>query len=494
MTFRKGIWLPILLLAFPLIVIGLLAIRSLSYEVQSLDAERSSLAGDYLRQTEQHYGLALGQAMAETQSHIADLAATLDVDGLRSFMLTGNVDFIAVYAGSTRLFPPESSEAQFITEHEELRLLAPYLAKVAEIPSGGTIYVSTITGPALLHCQAAEEMRKVCALMGTQSLLQILTKAGQDHGQNNWSITLIDPEGRRFPGAAPLGNAAPIAVLPLAEPLTGWNLQAQAITTDNPSWRWLSVVAIVVPLTISWLFLVGTMLRNHRTQMAEIEHRAQIAAQFSHELRTPLTNLGLYTDLIDRKAGDNHAIKTYCAIIMAEINRLGLLTENAISFAKGQVPADWGMETAIPDHVVQGVITNFAPMLDAAQCPVVFKGQAPLACGFNRAALERILINLLDNACKYAPNNPIDVNTQQTDTILHLIVRDYGPGIAAEKSQQMFKPLMRGDHPGQPGFGLGLAVVQQLASASGGMALVEAAQPGARFVVTLKIKDLSCVS
>lgn len=494
MIFRKGILAPVLLLALPLIVIGLLAVRSLSFEVQSLDAERTAIAGDHLRQTGQRYGAALMQAMAETQARIAAAAANLDVDSLRSLMLAGKVDFITVFAGTTRLFPSESSDAQFISEHEELRLLAPYLTKVADIPPGGSIYVSTVTGPALLHCQAAGTARKVCALMGTPSLLQTLERVGQEHPEKGWSIILIDPEGRAFPDAAPFANDPPIAVLPLTEPLTGWHLEARAITADTPSWRWLSLMAIVAPLTISWLFLVWTVMRRHQAQMAESERRAEIAAQFSHELRTPLTNLGLYTDLIDRKAGENQAIKGYCAIITAEINRLGLLTENAISFAKGQIPTDWGMENAVPDQVVQTVITNFAPLLDAAKCPVIFHGQAPSACRFNRAALDRIVINLLDNAGKYAPDGPIEVTTQHEGAILRLTVRDYGPGIAADQCLQIFKPLVRGNHPGQPGFGLGLAVVQQLAAASGGTALVEAAQPGARFVVTLKIKDSRCAS
>ena len=96
---------------------------------------------------------------------------------------------------------------------------------------------------------------------------------------------------------------------------------------------------------------------------------------------------------------------------------------------------------------------------------------------------ERILINLLDNACKYAPG-PIKVATRQDAHIISLSVRDFGNGF-----DEAFKAKVDATHKGagaKDGFGLGLAIVRDLAEANGGKITVENLNPGARVTVTMK--------
>ena len=66
-------------------------------------------------------------------------------------------------------------------------------------------------------------------------------------------------------------------------------------------------------------------------------------------------------------------------------------------------------------------------------------------------------------------------------------VTDHGPGIAPKDAEQIFEPLERGSGAAVAGFGLGLAAVRTLAQQNGGACWVEAAQPGARFVVIMKV-------
>jgi two-component system osmolarity sensor histidine kinase EnvZ len=85
-------------------------------------------------------------------------------------------------------------------------------------------------------------------------------------------------------------------------------------------------------------------------------------------------------------------------------------------------------------------------------------------------ALQRVLVNLLQNAQRYAPGKPLDLVAKLEDGVLHIGVLDRGPGIAAEKIEAMFEPFARLEHSRSPatgGAGLGLAIVRALARANG---------------------------
>jgi K+-sensing histidine kinase KdpD len=115
----------------------------------------------------------------------------------------------------------------------------------------------------------------------------------------------------------------------------------------------------------------------------------------------------------------------------------------------------------------------------------------------DRAALEQILVNLLDNARKYAKSYPIRLTSRQENNRLVLTVRDWGPAFHKTDISGIFSHFTRGklnsisstDQPNpkqvEEGFGLGLAVCKELAEANNGSISVEFADPGARFTVTL---------
>ena len=81
------------------------------------------------------------------------------------------------------------------------------------------------------------------------------------------------------------------------------------------------------------------------------------------------------------------------------------------------------------------------------------------------ALLEIALLNLIDNACKYSPENePIGISYRQRGTQIGIAVWDKGPGIPPEQYAEVFKPYVRtGDTLNRPGFGLGLAFVAHIA-------------------------------
>lgn len=109
-------------------------------------------------------------------------------------------------------------------------------------------------------------------------------------------------------------------------------------------------------------------------------------------------------------------------------------------------------------------------------------------------AVEQILFNLVDNACKYAAHaakKEIEVTvTCQRDKLL-LCVRDFGPGISATGRKKLFRPFSKSVHDAAhsaPGVGLGLALCERLARDLGGRLQFQPADPGCIFCLQLPLK------
>jgi signal transduction histidine kinase len=110
-----------------------------------------------------------------------------------------------------------------------------------------------------------------------------------------------------------------------------------------------------------------------------------------------------------------------------------------------------------------------------------------LAAPVHPDSLRQIVINLLDNATKYAGDGPVTVRARLVDGRARLEVEDMGPGIAAADRARVWEPYVRLQRsPAVAGSGIGLAVVRELTAAHGGACWVEEGTAGgARFVVEL---------
>jgi signal transduction histidine kinase len=83
----------------------------------------------------------------------------------------------------------------------------------------------------------------------------------------------------------------------------------------------------------------------------------------------------------------------------------------------------------------------------------------------NSDRLRQCIINVLENASKYSPEDaPIDLSVTSDDCNIYFDVQDYGPGISQEDQRTIFKPFQRGksDLNDVPGGGIGLALVHQI--------------------------------
>jgi len=110
----------------------------------------------------------------------------------------------------------------------------------------------------------------------------------------------------------------------------------------------------------------------------------------------------------------------------------------------------------------------------------------------NVSAVEQVLFNLVDNACKYAvdaEDKRIHLDCRMDDGQIHLRLRDHGPGISVDMRRRLFRPFSKSAHEAAlsaPGVGLGLALSRRLArDMAGDLRFEQNGGKGASFVLSL---------
>ncbi len=231
--------------------------------------------------------------------------------------------------------------------------------------------------------------------------------------------------------------------------------------------------------------------------------RNTLLGAISHDVRTPLTALIGLAESLERPGPDaDKARKTETArAIVAQARALNALVNNLLDMARLESGIAGGAVNLRRDwqsveEVVGTAIRSAAPALGDRTVRTALAADLPLV-EFDAVLIERVLVNLLENAAKYgAP--PIVVGARATPTALVLSVRDHGPGLPpASKGREalLFDKFTRGQaESATPGVGLGLAICKAIVGAHGGEISANNAEPdamggGAEFVVTLPRKS-----
>jgi two-component system, OmpR family, sensor histidine kinase KdpD len=212
--------------------------------------------------------------------------------------------------------------------------------------------------------------------------------------------------------------------------------------------------------------------------------KTAVLRSVSHDLRSPLTAItaaagGLESDTLTPEARTELA-----SVIAAESARLSRLVDNLLDLSRLQAGgveprADW---CSLDDMI--------RVALDSVQPPpggfdVQLDPDLPLL-RLDAAQVERALANVLDNASRYAGDEPVTIRARGTGRQLLLRIGDRGPGIAREKLERIFEPFHgAGEHAGS---GLGLAIARGFLEANGARIRAESLPgQGTTIVITLPV-------
>lgn len=252
---------------------------------------------------------------------------------------------------------------------------------------------------------------------------------------------------------------------------------------------WVSpnLLTVMMILIASVIFMAIALVRREE----ELHRlRSDLISGVSHELRTPLAQIRMFAEtlLLGRTRTEAERRRSL-EVIDQEARRLSHFVENMLQFAKGE----GGRARIVPEVTsfaveVRRAAESFAPMCQSRGVDIRTELEDGVTAPVDRAALRRIMLNLLENALKYGPDDQrITVGVAIFNDVVRLWVDDEGEGIPRNDRERVFDSFFRLNRELDrrvTGSGIGLAVVRQLAMLHGGRAWAEAAPGGgARLVV-----------
>lgn len=250
------------------------------------------------------------------------------------------------------------------------------------------------------------------------------------------------------------------------------------------------VRAILVSTGLTLVILLGVGgLAWHMMALGRL--RGDFAASVTHELRTPLTQIRLSAEtlLMGRARGPEDR-RSALQEIVTETERLQHLVDTILHFSQAErQPVSLAPEDGWLAPLVEDTVRGFAPIAARHGVQLVAEVPSPLAVRVDPRAFRQVLLNLLDNAVRYGPDGQsVVITAASSDDRVTLTVADHGAGIPARERQRVWKPFVRLDPvvgSTRTGSGLGLAVVRQLVTASGGDVAIESNEPsGTRVLVS----------
>ncbi|MFC7277053.1 ATP-binding protein [Paractinoplanes rhizophilus] len=264
-------------------------------------------------------------------------------------------------------------------------------------------------------------------------------------------------------GAAFAGRAVARAGLVPVERLTR-AVEDVAATTD-----------LTRPIEVTGDDEIARLGRSVNTMLAALDtsRRAQrtLVEDAGHELRTPLTSIRTNVELlltVERRPDLAHRLPPeerarLLADLDAQVRELAALTTELVELAREETTREAAEQVALGDVVTAAIdrVRIRAPGL------VFTSSLSPVTVTGRPGELERMVVNVLDNAAKWSPPGGEVTTTLTPDGTL--TVSDAGPGIAPEDLPHVFDRFYRAASArSMPGSGLGLAIVAQTAAQHGG--------------------------
>src|SRR5499427_1256831 len=252
----------------------------------------------------------------------------------------------------------------------------------------------------------------------------------------------------------------------------------------------VSLVIFAVGLSVLWLSV--------RAERRGAQLRSDFIANVSHELKTPLSLIRMFGELLATGKYKGEAMgREYAGIITREAERLSHLIDNVLDFARlERGKASYHFAEGHLEEVVERALDVFRHRLEKEKLRLRTEIESNLpAVRMDEGAMTLVLLNLVDNAVKYAgEGGEVSVRLRRVPGAVALSIADRGSGIAYDEQRRIFERFYRADNArarNVRGSGIGLALVKHIAEAHGGRVEVESAPGrGATFTVYVPVAPI----
>lgn len=215
--------------------------------------------------------------------------------------------------------------------------------------------------------------------------------------------------------------------------------------------------------------------------------RTALLGAVGHDLRTPLSSIKASVSTLRQTdvAWSDEERNELLATIEGSADRLEAIVRNLLDASRLQA----GELSVQPQAVALDELIS-AAILAVPEAPVRVRVDVPEDLPLLQAdpgLLERVLVNLLDNAMRYGgSDNPVEITAFAGGENAKIEISDHGAGVSREQEERLFEPFQRLDDKRTDGVGLGLSVARGFMEAMGG-AMVADRTPGGGLTMRLRL-------
>ncbi len=303
----------------------------------------------------------------------------------------------------------------------------------------------------------------------------------------------------------------------------------EIVTVWNPQYRaagalklLTGLVSLATVIMLIWIMPRAMLLQTPRQLQAEVAVRtaelalinsqlkAEVAARsdaqeelrtadlrkdeflatLAHELRNPLAPIRHSLRLLDVAQTDTNKRQWAAQVISRQVQRMALLLDDLMDISRiSRRRLELKIEPVDLAGLIATAVETATPLIEEKRHTLrVNLPPAPLLVAVDPLRLSQSVSNLLSNAAKYtASGGHIELSAQAEAATLSITVTDTGIGLEPAVTATIFEMFARGARAGEPGLGIGLALVKQLITLHGGTveALSEGVGHGSQFRIRI---------
>lgn len=256
------------------------------------------------------------------------------------------------------------------------------------------------------------------------------------------------------------------------------------------SWMILGEGSVLFLVLIVGIWVV---VNSRQRELAVAEQQQNFLLSITHELKSPIASIKLVLQTLNRRRLSEQQTQKFTQNALNDTERLYSLVQDMLLAARLEDGHRYAFEPTNLELLAQECIERVEPKFQGEIALCNSSPQEKLIAEVEVSTFSSVLINLLENAVKYAPHSPkIEVCLKQQKDQISLEVADQGSGIPKNQRQKIFQKFYRigsEDTRKTKGTGLGLYIVQKVVEAHKGSVQVLGNQPqGSIFKVSIPRK------
>jgi PAS domain S-box-containing protein len=257
----------------------------------------------------------------------------------------------------------------------------------------------------------------------------------------------------------------------------------------------IPITVLVQSVNIDTKSYIQWVIRDDTDRVELDKLKEDLLSMIYHDLRSPLANVVSSLDVLKTMVevdDEPIVIKSLFEIAIRSTQRIQRLINSLLDISRleaGQIALD--LKPASLEKLVQESVDTLKPVIENRRLEVSIEIPPGLpSLMIDEDMIRRVIINLVENAIKYAPiNGLVNIHADQSNDFFHIRVQDNGPGIPQEKREEIFNKYTRlQGKVGYKGYGLGLAYCRLAIEGHGGEIWVEdAPEGGSIFIFTIPV-------